>query len=77
MGLLDKAKQAMKGKSSTIEKGIDAAVKAADTRTNGKYRDKLSQGAERAKAKARTMDDERPDDGESPGDDSDRRPPRP
>lgn len=66
MGLMDKVKQAMKGRSEAVERGIDAAASAADKRTKGKYREKLQQGATRLKAQSRKLDDERRD-GEQDG----------
>ena len=59
MGLMDKLKQAAKGRSEMVEKGIDTAVGQVDKRTNGKYRDKLSKGAQSLKTQARRLDEER------------------
>lgn len=59
MGLLDKAKSALKGRSGMVEKGIDRAVTEADKRTKGKYGDKLRSSAEQIKERARELDDER------------------
>lgn len=61
MGLMDKAKQAVKGRSAQIERGVDQAAKMVDKRTGGKYRDKVTKGAEQVKSKARTLDDDRRD----------------
>lgn len=61
MGLMDKAKQAVKGRSAQIERGVDQAAKMVDKRTGGKYRDKVAKGAEQVKSKARTLDDDRRD----------------
>ena len=66
MGLMDKLKQAARGKSAMVEKGIDSAVSQVDKRTKGKYRDKLTKGAEDIKAKARRLDEERAERGDPP-----------
>ncbi|MEU5611375.1 antitoxin [Streptomyces sparsogenes] len=60
MGALDNLKakaEAMKDKAvdftrqheSRIERGLDKAVRTVDTKTKGKYRDKLETGADKAK----------------------------
>lgn len=59
MGLMDKAKKAVRGRSDRIEKGIDAAAKQVDKRTGGKYADKVAQSASKAKARARELDEKR------------------
>lgn len=63
MGLMDKAKRAVQGRSEKIERGVDQAAKAVDKRTGGKYRDKLTKGAEQVKSRARSMDEQRRDAG--------------
>lgn len=67
MGLMDKVKQAAKGKSEMLEKGIDSAVQQVDRRTKGKYSDKLTKGAEDLKEKARRLDEERAGRTDAPG----------
>ena len=59
MGWMDKLKQAARGKSEMVEKGVDTAVNQVSKRTKGKYDDKLTKGAEQVKAKARSLDEER------------------
>jgi hypothetical protein len=59
MALLDKVKQAVRGKSAKLEQGIDKAVGEVDKRTKGKYGDKLTKGAEALKSRARDLDEER------------------
>lgn len=59
MGLMDKAKQAVQGRSRKIEEGVDKATREIDRRTGGKYRDKLAKGADTVKSRAREMDDDR------------------
>lgn len=59
MGLMDKAKQAVKGRSAQLERGVDQAAKMVDKRTGGKYRDKVAKGADQLKSKARTLDEDR------------------
>lgn len=54
MGWMDKAKQALKGRSGTIEKGIDTAVDRLGTR--GKS---LRKPAEGLKARVRDLDEDR------------------
>jgi len=66
MGLMDKLKQVAKGRSAMVEKGIDSAVSQVDKRTKGKYRDKLSKGAEDLKEKARRLDEEAAQRGDPP-----------
>ena len=63
---MDKLKQAARGKSAMVEKGIDSAVSQVDKRTKGKYRDKLTKGADDLKAKARRLDEERAERGDPP-----------
>lgn len=65
MALMDKVKQAVRGKSAKIEQGIDKAVTEVDKRTQGKYGEKLTKGAETLKSKTRELDDDRRND---PGD---------
>lgn len=59
MGLMDKAKNALRGRSAMVEKGIDRAASEADKRTKGKYGDKLHSSAEQLKERARKLDEER------------------
>ena len=59
MGWLDKVKQAVRGRSGTVEKGIDTAVDQASKVTKGKYDDTLTKGAEGLKEQARKLDDDR------------------
>jgi hypothetical protein len=61
MALLDKVKQAVRGKSAKLEQGIDKAVGEVDKRTKGKYGDTLTKGAEALKGRARELDDDRRD----------------
>ena len=61
MPLMDKIKQAVRGRSAMVEKGIDRAVGEVDKRTKGKYSDKLTDRAQDLKSKARELDDERRD----------------
>jgi hypothetical protein len=68
MGLMDKAKQAMKGRSEMVEKGIDKAVVQVNRRTNNKYGDKLTKGAQDLKQRARKLDDGRAGPGDNPDD---------
>jgi hypothetical protein len=59
MGLMDKAKAMIKGRSAVVEKGIDSAVTEANKRTGSKYDDKLASGAETLKDQARKLDEDR------------------
>lgn len=59
MGLMDKVKQAVQGRSEMVEKGIDRAVGEVNKRTRGKYRDTLTQRAGALKDRARQLDDQR------------------
>jgi len=61
MAFMDKVKQAMKGRSDTVERVIDAAVERA-----GRYSETLKKQGEGLKARARDLDDTRPD-GPAPG----------
>ena len=56
MGLMDKAKGAIKGRSSMIEKGIDVAADQVNKRSKGKYASKVNEQASKLKAQARQMD---------------------
>lgn len=56
MGIMDKVKQAVQGRSGMVEKGIDRAVGQVDKRTKGKYNDKLTKQATGLKARARRLD---------------------
>ena len=64
MGLMDKAKQAMKGRSEMVEKGIDRAVAEANKRTKGKYGETLTTRAQDLKQRARQLDDQRNEPGD-------------
>ena len=66
MGWLDKVKQAAKGRSGMVEKGIDSAVGQVSKVTKGKYDDKLTKGADELKEQARKLDDARADEGAPP-----------
>jgi hypothetical protein len=66
MGWLDKVKQAARGRSGMVEKGIDSAVDQVSKVTKGKYDDKLSKGADGLKQQARKLDDARADEGAGP-----------
>lgn len=72
MGFIDKVKQAAKGRSAMVEKGIDLAVTQVNKRTGGKYSGTLTKRANDIKERARKLDDDRPDhssggtDGETP-----------
>ena len=61
MPLMDKIKQAVKGRSQMVEKGIDRAVGEVDKRTKGKYSDTLTTRAQDLKSRARSLDEERRD----------------
>ncbi len=61
MGFMDKVKQAAKGRSAMVEKGIDLAVTQVNKRTGGKYQATLTKRANDMKDRARKLDDERPD----------------
>jgi hypothetical protein len=61
MALMDKVKQALKGRSSSLEQGIDKAVQQVNARTKGKYGDTLSKGADALKKGTRQLDEERRD----------------
>lgn len=56
MGIMDKVKQAVKGRSGMVEKGIDRAVGQVDKRTKGKYNNQLTKRATDLKARARRLD---------------------
>jgi hypothetical protein len=64
MGLMDKARQAMKGRSQMVEKGIDRAVSEANKRTKGKYGETLTARAQDLKQRARSLDDARNEPGD-------------
>lgn len=58
MGIMDKAKGALKGKSDKVAKAVDGAGEQVNKRTKGKYADKISKGSERLKRKAQELDTE-------------------
>jgi hypothetical protein len=49
MGIFDKAKDLAADHLDTVRSGIDKAADAADTRTEGRYGERIDQGAEAAK----------------------------
>jgi hypothetical protein len=59
MGLMDRVKRAVEGRSGTIEKGIDRAVSQVNRRTRGRYAGTLEKGARTLKDQARKLDDRR------------------
>ncbi len=68
MPLMARLKQAMKGRSTMVEKGIDRAVAQVNKRTGGKYGDTLAKRADYLKQRARQLDD-RAGSGSGPGPD--------
>ena len=68
MPFMDKIKQAVKGRSHMLEKGIDTAVAQVNKRTGGKYDTTLTKRAQDLKSRAQRLDDERRDPG--PGTDT-------
>ena len=54
MALMDTVRQLMKGRSDTLERGVDKAMGYL-----GSYSDRLKRQAETVKAKARTLDPDR------------------
>lgn len=58
MGIMDKAKDALKGKSDKVAKAVDSAGEQVNKRTKGKYADKISKGSETLKRKAQELDTE-------------------
>ena len=56
MSILDKVKKMVSGKTPQIEKAVDKAVGTIDDKTKGKYSDKLTKGAEKAKEGVRSLD---------------------
>lgn len=57
MGLMDKAKDAIKGRSQMVEKGIDVAADQVNKRSKGKYAQKVNAQASKLKAQARQLDE--------------------
>lgn len=49
MGLLDKIKGALQGKSKQMKSGIDKAADVVDDKTGGKHTDKIDGAADKAK----------------------------
>lgn len=48
MGFLDKAKDALQGKSDEADKLLDKAGDLVDDKTKGKYTDKIDQAVDKA-----------------------------
>ncbi|HWJ97985.1 MAG TPA: antitoxin [Acidimicrobiales bacterium] len=48
MGFLDKAKDALQGKSDEAAKALDKAGDVIDDKTGGKYTDKIDQAVDKA-----------------------------
>lgn len=49
MGFLDKAKDALQGKSDQAAKALDKAGDVVDKQTKGKYSDKIDKAVDKAK----------------------------
>ena len=62
MGLLDKIKGALQGKSEHVSSGIDKVAGVADDKTGGKHTAKIDDAAEKAKDIVESLD-EKLDDG--------------
>lgn len=54
MGIFDKVKRAVQGRSNQINKAVDSATSQINKRTNNKYADKLAKGSSKVK---KTVDD--------------------
>ena len=49
MGLLDKIKSSLQGKSKQVKSGIDKAADVVDDKTGGKHTEKIDDAAEKVK----------------------------
>jgi hypothetical protein len=56
MGIMDNAKNALRGRSAKVADAVDTAVEKVDQRTKGKYRDKLDSGAGKLKETVTKLD---------------------
>ena len=57
MGLLDKIKDALKGKGKQVNSGIDKAADVVDDKTEGKYTEKIDDAADKAKDIVEKLDE--------------------
>jgi len=57
MGLLDKVKKALHGKSDEVAKGIDKVADVVDDKTKGKHGDTIDDVADKAKDIVDGLDD--------------------
>ncbi|HQV57020.1 MAG TPA: antitoxin [Ilumatobacteraceae bacterium] len=49
MGFFDKIKNLLKGNKSKVEQGLDKAADTIDSKTGGKYSEKIDSGVDKAK----------------------------
>lgn len=56
MGLLDKVKGALQGKSKQLNSGIDKVADVVDDKTGGKHTEKIDDAAEKAKDVVEKLD---------------------
>lgn len=72
MSAMDKLKAMLKGNEEKVSRGIDKAADMVDSKTKGKYSDKIQTGSEKAKNAAKQYgqgQDKGQADGGSPGTD--------
>lgn len=69
MGFMDKVKGMLGQHGDKVSRGIDKAAETADSKTKGKYSDKIKSGSEKAKdATQRLGPDDKGPDGKGGGD---------
>ena len=57
MGLLDRIKGALQGKSKQVSSGIDKAADVIDDKTGGKHTEKIDDAADKAKDFVEKLDE--------------------
>ncbi|MBQ0864272.1 antitoxin [Streptomyces sp. RK75] len=58
MGFMDKVKGMLGQHGDKVHQGVDKAAKLADSKTKGKYSDKINNGARKAKDATQRLADE-------------------
>ncbi|MDF4253051.1 antitoxin [Streptomyces sp. WMMB303] len=58
MGFMDKVKGMLGQHGDKVQQGVDKAAQVADSKTRGKYSDKINSGARKAKDTAQKLGDE-------------------
>ncbi|MBO8201226.1 antitoxin [Streptomyces smyrnaeus] len=58
MGFMDKVKGMLGQHGDKVQQGVDKAAKLADSKTKGKYSDKINTGARKAKDATQRLADE-------------------